>query len=212
MPIEILVFLGVALLVGLFILYIRWVGHLAGKFEDWVYVDTRDEDLPRKTLAYFEKIEHELAPLGFERVATCMQRPKPKLTYVRHMIHSDRRVLATIDDLHYPMWLTQAYGFVSVLANGLYIESSSLDMPHPEPGHDKLRFVIKPGVSAKELLELHLAAVRDAEEEQGSPAIVFEPEQFRDVSTYGHRLAAWDMYHRGLKHEKPTALAELASR
>jgi hypothetical protein len=212
MPTEISIFVGVALLVGLFLVYIHWLGHLAGKFEDWVYADTLDEELPRRTLAYFEKIERELLALGFKRVATCMQRPKPKLTYVRHMIHQDRRVFATIDDVHYPMWLTQSYGFVSVLENGLYIESAALNMPHPRPEHDKLRFVIASGVTAEELLEMHLAEVRSAEAEQGAPAIVFEPKQFRDVATYGHRLAGWDMFHRGLKHEPPTELAELAAR
>jgi len=213
MPLENWIFAAVVVLGLPVCLYVVWVGRLAGKYEDWIYLDVSDAELPLPTSKYFQRTERNLIAIGFKRVATCLQRPKPKLTYVRHLIHAtDRRVFATIDDIHYPLSRTQAFSYISVLEDGLFLETSALDMPLPEPGTDKLRFVLKPGAAADKLLETHFDAVREAEAERGSRAIVFEPQQYRDVTTYGHRLAAWDMYHKGIKHEPPTALPELVAR
>ena len=165
-------------------------------------------DLPGATREHFESLTNEITSLGFSQIGDHRIRSWP-LTYVRRFISDDRR---TFGELVYakmlPFWPLRTYDFISVLADGTYLETGRAQQPKQDPRvMERFQLLCLPRATLEESHRRHCEEVDEVARSAGSRPLEFEPQQIREVANYGHQLVVWDRRFQAGRETDPPVLA-----
>jgi hypothetical protein len=176
------------------------------KFHKYVFCPLSPSQLGDGARRYFDNWTPEMTQIELNLLGDFMLLPWPDSVYARCFASKDGQVFADITDVGHGMM--QSFSFESVLSDGLYVESSSLDMnvPQPDADIDNMHWEFLPGASLPELYQHHRNVLERLCQERNCEVLSFAPKQFRDVIDYGHRLVNWRLYREGRVAEPPTPL------
>lgn len=175
------------------------------KFHDREFLPMEFEELPGAAQRHFAALTPQMLAAGFCQIGDYLLSRKPFLSHIRYFISPDGRTFGTISYWKIGLIHRKAtFGFVSVLADGTYVESSPEKAPEVRgPSARLLHFEGLPGASVDELYRFHQERTGALAAEYGTEPRVFHSEQFRDVGNYGHRLGYWSLHMRGYPVEPP---------
>lgn len=191
--------IGWLLAISLVVIVIR--SFVQRQQRDYVFEPVGPRQIPAEMRQFINEYTPGFLRIGFEALGDYQLLPPPLAKFARYFSSPDDHCFGAIVGQHD----VQIYLLFSVLEDGTYIETAPLDAKHAsKPRSDKLKFVLLADMPIDELYEYHMAAVRMYCDELGCDVLRFAPEQFREVSHYGHRLASWDLFHQGRKRGPPT--------
>ncbi len=158
------------------------------RYREYIYVPERDEELPQRIVAEWDKYTNDFELLGFRRVGNFRLQDDPLETHARYYLSDDPRIrgeIAALSDEFTP-------SFCTVFEDGRMIESAIhptvATMCHPD---ENLWFIAQESGTLYELFDRHRRAVDTYERETGFDAIAITPDRLYGVAQYGHRLVWW---------------------
>jgi hypothetical protein len=149
-------------------------------------------DLPGGTRRYFDDLTPEMTWLGFRQLAD--RRVKRGLV-VRHFLSADGRTVGELFEFNpLPFYRIRTFAFISVLADGTYVETCPLKAPQVDRrAAERFRLVGIQRATPEQALARHRQAVDELVACHGAAVVALEPDEVRKVGNYGHQLVAWDM-------------------
>lgn len=156
---------------------------------------------PRTLQRFARRHQGWLEQLHFQLIGDFQLQPPPDARYSRAFISPGGRCFAYLCQAG----SLQVYGFISVCADGTYLESSMLKLSKvPEEGAP-LKFFMLPKASIVELFAFHRQQAEEFALQHETSLLVLQAERYAEVSTYGHRLSGWDRYQQGMTWSPPQA-------
>jgi hypothetical protein len=178
------------------------------KYRPYVFEPLGSEDVPANVRRHFERHTPALMQLGFQRVGDFRLLPPPIPEVARVFISGEGRCFAAVAqhaEINY-------VAFTSMTADGTYFESATLESSGDGPSASvPLRFQYLGAVPLAVAYARHQRFVGEHEAAHGDEAVVCRPEDFRHVLEYGHRLAGWDLFHKGRRKTAPPPLPDVFS-
>ncbi len=174
-------------------------------YRDFAYQPVERDDLPAAARRHFEALTPRMLAAGLRLLGDFEVRQGHTEFAVRFFLSPDGCVFGTIELWRLAFWRRKAaFGFISVLSDGTFVESSSEEVPPlPEGLARYLHFAGLRGAAPGELYAFHR---REAEEMAASRCAeirIFEAEDFAAVGNYGHRLVHWALSAQGYRVEPP---------
>ena len=151
------------------------------------------------TRRHFDKHTGPIEGLGFRRIGDYSLLPWPLCFVVRFFVAPDGRAFANISEFGE----VQMFCFVSVLSDGTYVESAAYEIDKLPDRSTGMIWNAQPKATPEQLYASHVRVLADLERNEGLTPLVFEADDFAQVAQYGHRLANWWFYDRGLRKQPP---------
>jgi hypothetical protein len=180
----------------------------AFKLEPWLFEPIAEEELPAWQRRYFEThtpefLARRFSPLGdfvLRRDKILWGGAEPSCS--RYFLSPDGRTIGGIT-----CYLeSKNVECMSVLLDGMYLETSNAacsDLPPKEHG---LQFFIVMASDAAAVIEHHEMCVEKAAAEAGTESAVLGPDELQAVVNYGRQLAMRSLQQQGVLVELPEFL------
>lgn len=171
-------------------------------FREYLFEPIKPSDMPEDVRQYLETHTAAMLQIGLVQLGDYILELEASPVIARYFMSDDGRTFASVEDYHG----TKTFEFFSVLADGTYVGSSPLapanEPPSPE---DHLHFEWVKNAPTEDLYIHHLSALQRLESQHGA-AQKYQPEQFREVVSYGHRLVGWSLFRQGYNVEPPSSI------
>jgi hypothetical protein len=134
----------------------------------------------------FEAVSGDFLALGFHPLGDFQSKFEPLPVYNRYFADPDRVVFGDLTALVE----TCSPGFISVLEDGTYVETSGTEPLECESElceEDMICLMAAGKRPVAELLEIHRDAVNREASRRGTRVLTFHPNQFREVFVFGQR-------------------------
>jgi hypothetical protein len=175
------------------------------RYREYVFERLEPAALPSACRKFFSKHTPTLEKLGFQCVGDFRLLPPPIPELVRVFASPGGKCFANIIE-HFNV---RCVGFVSMTTDGVYLESATLEASSEGPDPSvPLRFQFLGNIALVEALQKHRQFVLDYEAQHDTEVLACQPDEFRFVLEYGHRLAGWDLYRKGRRRTAPPPLPE----
>jgi hypothetical protein len=176
------------------------------RIEPWLYEPIAVEDLPRKQRWFFETHTPAFIARGFTHLGDFVLRRDAEPSCVRFFLSPSGEMIGELN-----CYLgDRVIGCVSVLLDGFYLESASIDCPQPPPAEHGLQFFSLRTDDPGELIEHHAAGVAKVAAARGTQPAPLEPEDFQAALNYGRQLSLRSLHQQGALVELPAFLRDKA--
>lgn len=185
-----------------------WLDPVIGRFfpifkmDDWLFEPIEGADIPPKQREFFNAHMTEFLARHYTHLGDVVLRRDREPSCVRLFLSPDRTVIGELS-----CYLGgRVIGAMSVLMDGTYLETSTVDPVQPPPKEHGLRFFHLNTKSVMELLDHHTLCMAGVTAETGASPTVLEPGDFKAVINYGRQLSLSSLQKQGVLAELPEFL------
>jgi hypothetical protein len=172
---------------------------------EYEFIPAQVETLADTTRRQFERHTPAMQQLGFVPLGDFRMKPQPVEVHNRFFLSPEREILGSISALLDKGGVT----FISVLADGVCINTTSAKNPRPDrtlEETDQLLLTYAGNDNALELYNLHQAILDAVVQGRGAEALRFASDQLRDLMVYDQRLFnQWRFRHGDFATQPPAA-------
>jgi hypothetical protein len=172
---------------------------------EYEFVPVQVETLADATRRQFERYTPGMLELGFVPLGDFRMKPQPVEVHNRFFLSPDGKILSSISAL----LEKGGVSFISVLADGTCVHTSSSKNPRPDrtiEAEDQILLTYADNPNAFELHRLHEAIFNEVAKGRDSAALSFSADQLRDLMVYDQRLFnRWRYRHGDFATEPPAA-------
>ena len=174
------------------------------KMEPWLFEPIALDDLQPQQRWFFETHTPGFVTRGFTPLGDFVLRRDPNPSCVRYFLSPDGTVIGGLS-----CYLGQhVIDCLSVLLDGFYLESASIDCPQLPPARHGLQFFPFPTDDAGQLIEHHLAQVAETESSRNTSPAPLTPADLQAAVNYGRQLSLGSLHQQGVLTDLPDFLRE----
>jgi hypothetical protein len=174
------------------------------KMEPWLFEPIALDDLPPKQRWFFETHTPGFVTRGFTHLGDFVLRRDPHPSCVRYFLSEDGTVIGALS-----CYLGQhVIDCLSVLLDGFYLESASIDCPQLPPARHGLQFFPFPTDDAVELIEHHLAQVAEVASSRNTSPAPLTATDLEAAVNYGRQLSLGSLHQQGVLTDLPEFLRD----
>jgi hypothetical protein len=172
------------------------------KMEPWLFEPIALDDLPPKQRWFFETHTPGFVTRGFTHLGDFVLRRDPNPSCVRFFLSPDGAVIGGLNCF----LADQVIECMSVLLDGFYLESASIDCPNLPPARHGLQFFPFPTDDAGLLIEHHLAQVAEVASSRSTTPALLTPADLQAAVNYGRQLSHNSLHQQGVLTDLPDFL------
>jgi hypothetical protein len=172
------------------------------KMDDWLFEPIEGADIPPKQREFFNAHMPEFLARHYTHLGDFVLRRDREPSCVRIFLSPDRTIVGELS-----CYLgSRVIGAMSVLIDGTYLETSTVDPVQPPPKEHGLRFFHCKTTSVLDLLDHHTLCMAGVTAETGANPTALEPSDFKAVINYGRQLSLCSLQKQGFLEELPEFL------
>jgi hypothetical protein len=172
----------------------------------WLFEPIDAADLPPKQLRHFETHTPGFITRGFTHLGDFVLRRDGQPSCTRYFLSRDRTVIGEIT-----VYLGDpGIGCVSVLLDGLYVESSTTNCPRLPPEEHGLQFLIVKPKDALAVIDQHAAFIAQKAADRRTAPAPLDMSDLKAAVNYGRQLSLRSLSQQGFLPELPEFLRDKA--